>query len=119
MTVGPVIFSDEIARSQLVEEGVVVTFRTSERTTGETWWRKTRTGTKEGDCYITRIQTVDASEAEQLAPYRRLSGFESVSDWQAAIRELNGNLGEGILYRVRKPEQIYSDRIFDSNESDD
>jgi hypothetical protein len=112
------MFSDETARSQLVEEGVVVTFRTSERTTGETWWRKTRTGTKEGDCYITRLKTVDASQREQLAPYRRLSGFESVSDWQAAIRELNGDLSEGILYRVQNPEQIYSDRIFDSTESD-
>ena len=40
--VGPNVFADETARGQLVEHGEVVTFRASERTTGDTWWRTSR-----------------------------------------------------------------------------
>jgi hypothetical protein len=101
MSVGPVIFSDDTARAQLVEDGEVVTFRTSERTTGSTWCRETRTGPKKGDCHIERIGAVDAAVDGELAPFRDRSGFDSVEAWRSAIRSLNGNVGEGILYRVR------------------
>ncbi|EMA09981.1 hypothetical protein [Haloarcula marismortui] len=100
-TVGPIIFSDDTARSQLREHGEVVTFRKSARTTGETWWRKSRLGTKEGDVTVEEIGVVDPTEVSALAPYQPLSGFASVEAWQQAIAALNGSLPkQGRLYRV-------------------
>lgn len=105
-TVGPIIFADEIARSQLLEHGEVVTFRKSERTTGKTWWRESRLGTKEGDVTVEEIGVVNPSHVSDLKPYQELSGFESVQDWQKAIINLNGNLpNRGHLYRVQTREE--------------
>lgn len=102
-TVGPIIFADETARSQLRDYGEVVTFRESERTTGETWWRESRLGTKEGDVTVEEIGLVDPSNNGELEPHQSLSGFASVNDWQQAIRNLNGELpNHGRLYRVKK-----------------
>lgn len=101
--VGPIIFADETARTQLVEEGEVITFRTDERTTGDTWWRESRTGEKRGDVTVEKIRVVDPCDPFDLTAAVDLSGFGSVQDWQSAIESLNG--GEmpdvGILYRAR------------------
>ena len=100
-TVGPIIFSDETARRQLREQGEVVTFRKSSRTTGETWWRKSRLGTKEGDVRVEEIEEVNPRKKNELEPYQTLSGFKDVERWQQAIRSLNGSFpSRGILYRV-------------------
>lgn len=98
--VGPIIFADETARAQLVDHGEVITVRKTQRTTGDTWWRKTRTGPKEGDVRVTEIGEIDP-RMPNLEPYRELSGFPTEEHWVAAIRELNGELPEtGYLYRV-------------------
>ena len=100
-TVGPIIFSDETARSQLRDHGEVVTFRKSARTTGKTWWRETRLGTKEGNVTVEEVGVVNPAEASELEPYQSLSGFESIHEWQQAIVSLNGSLPKrGRLYRV-------------------
>lgn len=96
--VGPIIFGHPIARAQLVDHGEVVTFRTSERTTGETWWRETRTGPKRGDVTVRRIGP--ATSVLDLMDYVELSGFESVEDWQDAIRDVHGEGVDGVLYRA-------------------
>ncbi|ADD06976.1 uncharacterized protein Nmag_3426 [Natrialba magadii ATCC 43099] len=98
--VGPIVFADATARAQLENHGEVVTFRASERTTGDTWWRTSRTGPKEGDCRVEHIDAVDPTDTGALESYRKLSGFASVDDWQAAIRELNGEMDTAHLYRV-------------------
>ena len=97
---GPILFSDETARTQLVEYGEAVTFRSSERTTGDTWWRESRTGTKQGDVHVAEIEPADPRNPAALEPYAALSGFDSVEAWQDAIRELNGEMSDGYLYRV-------------------
>lgn len=102
--VGPIIFGDETARGQLVEHGDVVTFRMSERTTGDTWWRTSRTGPKEGDVHVAEIGPADPSESDDLEPYADVSGFESIDAWQQAIADLNGGLEDGYLYRATKRE---------------
>lgn len=100
-TVGPIIFSDHTARTQLLDVGEVVTFRKSSRTTGDTWWRETRLGPKEGDVEVEEIGQVNPMDKDQLSEFSELSGFESVEAWQKAIRELNGTLpSSGFLYRV-------------------
>jgi len=100
-SVGPIIFADETARTQLETHGEVVTFRTTARTTGDTWWRKSRLGSKEGDVHVEALETVDPREPSELRPHRPVSGFETVEAWQQAIRSLNGSLpAEGRLYRV-------------------
>jgi len=102
--VGPIVFADETARNQLVDDGVVVTFRATERTTGSTWWRESRTGPKRGDVDVERIGEVDPSDDEAIAPFRELSGFDSVEAWREAIRQLNGgDVESGVLYRVTIP----------------
>lgn len=101
--VGPIVFSDDTARRQLVEHGEVVTFRTSDRTVGATWWRESRTGVKQGDVYVERLGAAcPHGTGAALEPHVNLSGFDSLHAWQQAIRRLNG--GEmprsGYLYRV-------------------
>lgn len=99
---GPIIFSNETARGHLLENGEVITFRPSERTTGETWWRKSRTGEKQDDVVVEKIRAVDPRDPHDLTPAQPYSGFESVPEWQSAIEELHGEMPEmGILYRTR------------------
>ena len=69
--VGPIVFADEDARRRLQQSGDVVTFRVSERTTGDTWWRERRTGEKMGDCRVECIGAVDPSDRSILMPYYR------------------------------------------------
>ncbi|WP_135666659.1 hypothetical protein [Halorhabdus rudnickae] len=99
--VGPIVFADETARQQLLEEGEVVTFRARERSTGETWWRRSRTGPKEGDVIVEEIGECDPRDIEQLEPYGDKSGFQSAREWRHAINALNDGLEPGYLYRVR------------------
>lgn len=100
-TVGPIIFSDQTARRQLLQEGEVVTFRKSERTTGQSWWRESRFGPKQGDVEIQELGVVNPRDEDVLNEYQPRSGFPSVTAWQQAIRELNGSLPDrGVLYHV-------------------
>lgn len=101
MSVGPIVFADLTARNQLLEEGVVTTFRASDRTTGETDARWKRTGRAKADVTVEHVAAVDPSDIDQLVPYWEHSGFSSPAEWQTAIEEINGgSLGEGHVYRV-------------------
>ena len=102
--VGPIVFADEDARLQLQQSGDVVTFRTSKRTTGDTWWRQSRTGAKMGDCHVECIGPVDPSDREVLQEYYREAGFRSAKEWEEAIVDLNDGLEDGYLYRVTSDE---------------
>jgi hypothetical protein len=105
-TVGPIIFADMTARTQLLTENEVVTFRKTSRTTGDTWWRESRLGPKQGDVIVTEIGEVNPRNEPELSEYRELSGFESVEAWQRAIQSLNGSLPpKGYLYRVTIPNE--------------
>lgn len=96
---GPIIFADETARRQLLDCGRVVTFRSSRRTTGSTWFRYSRTGPKQGDVLVEEIGPVRV-ERDELESYANLSGFESVDDWIDAIHDLNGDVETGFVYHV-------------------
>jgi hypothetical protein len=106
MTVGPIIFSHRVPRAQLCNEGTVVTYRTSDRTTGETWWRKSRTGPKQGDVIVEEIGVGDVSYLT-LAAHVEESGFASVEQWLDAIREVHEtrSLAGGHLYRATAPKR--------------
>lgn len=98
--VGPIIFADETARTQLLDEGEVITFRASQRTTGDTHARWERTGSKQCDVHVTEVGQVNPTP-EALRPYRPLSGFETVEAWRDAIADLNGDVPDGgYLYRA-------------------
>lgn len=96
---GPIIFADETARDQLLNHRAVVTFRRSRRTTGETWFRYSRTGPKRGDVVVRELERVDV-DPDDLSAWAWLSGFESVDDWIDSIEELNGDVETGFVYRV-------------------
>lgn len=99
--VGPIIFGHETARGQLEEHGEVVTFRKRDRTTGDTWWRRSRTGRKCGDVNVRHLRVVDPSNEHALRMSLPLSGFETVRDWREAIADTQGELPEqGHLYHV-------------------
>lgn len=106
--VGPIIFGHPTARNQLQEHGVVMTFRTSDRTVGDTWWRESRTGPKKGDVRVEKVAEIHSPiRATQLGPYADRSGFDSVRDWIDAIVEVHGQpVGDydskiaGYVYRV-------------------
>lgn len=101
--VGPIVFSDETARNQLVENSKVVTFRSADRTTGDTWWRESRLGEKKGDVTVEKIGLADpALPCSNMDDHWELSGFESLEEWQDAIESLNGTLDVGYLYHVAR-----------------
>lgn len=98
---GPIIFKHPTPREQLESEGVVYTFRTSERTTGETHWRRKRTGGKQGDVRVQFVTGGIQPGTGVLALFAAQSGFGTAGRWRAAIRELHGELpDEGVVYRV-------------------
>ena len=108
---GPIIFSNETGREQLVDHGVVVTFRKSERTTGKTWWRETRTGPKQGDVVVEQVNVVDPRNPFDLDRYVEVSGFETTEDWMDAISDLHGGLPDlGFMYRVKNYSRSEHDR---------
>lgn len=98
---GPIVFSHPTPRKQLITQGMVVTFRKSERTTGETWWRKKRTGPKEGDVIVRHLRECDPRDSGVLGRCVQFSGFASVEDWREAIYDINDGLPErGHLYEA-------------------
>lgn len=98
--VGPIIFGDETARNQLLNEGEVYTFRVSDRTTGETWARASRTGTKIADVTVEKVCSIPEPRAEDLArEWARKSGFGTPGAWWRAIEDVHGDVSVGHVYR--------------------
>lgn len=106
--VGPIIFGHETARDQLLSEGIVATFRATERSTGDTWARWERTGPKKADVVVREIgaTTLGSRDAQDDLPwftfgtYAKWSGFGTPKAWAQAIREVHGPITEGVVYEV-------------------
>lgn len=99
--VGPIIFTVPEARDQLETEGSVITFRETQRTTGETWYRYSRTGPKQGDVQVEELTEIDPALIADLRPHARQAGFDTAEKWIERIREVNnGELRPGYLYQV-------------------
>lgn len=98
--VGPIIFGHETARDHLLSEGVVYTFRASERTTGETWARASRTGPKIADVTVEHVRAIPAPTASVLEnEWARQSGFGTPEAWWDAIVDVHGHVQSGHVYR--------------------
>ncbi|MDY6779090.1 MAG: hypothetical protein SV760_00775 [Halobacteria archaeon] len=116
---GPITFSHPTPREQLLEEGRVVSFRASKRTTGSTWWRKSRNGPKQGDVVVEELRKANPNDPDDLSEYVEASGFSRLSRWQEAIADTcGGELPEGgFLYEVRRVIEDGSDSIEFANGS--
>lgn len=105
--VGPIIFAEEKARRQLLDEGVVYTFRTSDRTTGETWARASRTGSKIADVVVEQVCAIPAPRKKDLeVSWARRSGFGTKHGWWAAIEDVHGEPQVGYVYRCLLTEKV-------------
>lgn len=101
-SVDPVIISVPTARKRLREQGEVVVFGPSERTTRTAWWHESTTGPREGEVIIKHVQEIDCELQWVDGELLKRSGFETYDDWKAAIRERHGwEPPGGHLYRVR------------------
>jgi len=101
------IFSDPLARAQLLNVGLVYTFRKKRRKRiGKDWATDRYRGSKLCDIFI---EELGKKKVNDLRPYVDHSGFERLSDWYGAIVRLNNgwNMSEdrGWFYRVRKLEE--------------
>jgi len=101
---GPIIFQHPVPREYLLDEGVVYTFRTSERTTGVTRWRRERTGKGQDRVRVQFVTGGIKPGRGGLSLFAEDSGFGTDEAWREAIREVHGD-GEtlpdrGYLYRV-------------------
>ena len=97
---GPIVFAEETPRHQLEENGVVTTLRENKRTVGNTWWRSSRTGEKQGNCHVEllvehRIEGKDIRD-EWVAE----SGFDSLKEWANAYRRVSDGAESAYIYRV-------------------
>lgn len=98
--VGPIIFGNEAAREQLLSEGRVHTFRTRDRTTGETWARASRTGPKLADVTVEQVAHLAAPSPSDLREWAATSGFASADAWWDAIESVHGDPTSGYIYEV-------------------
>lgn len=99
--VGPIIFGNPTARLQLLEEGEVYTFRTSDRTTGDTWARATRTGEKLVDVTVEQVASFDDPDVGSLRDeWAVRSGFGTPRQWWDAIEDVHGPPETGYVYHV-------------------
>ena len=108
--VGPVIFSVPAARTQLLDHGEVFTYRSKDRTVGDTHARWGRTMPKGADVRIEKVCPINPQEKDALRPYSALSGFGSTEDWQEAIAALYDRdepPTHGYLYRVTLVQELY------------
>lgn len=97
--VGPIIFGHDTARSQLLEEGEVFTFRASDRTTGETWARASRTGPKIADVIVEKVCSIPAPRPKDFdREWAQKSGFGTAENWWSAIEEVHGDVEIGHVY---------------------
>jgi len=100
---GPVILSVDKAREHLETHGSVYSYRTRDRTTGQTWYRTSRTGEKVGDCEIELAARVYEWQDLMVAlrPFVSRSGFAGVLEWMDAINSVHGETeGRGYIYRI-------------------
>ena len=98
------IFSDPLARAQLLNVGLVYTYRKKRRKKVGKDWANEKYGTSK-ICDIF-IEEVGKMKVGDLRTYVDHSGFKRLSDWYGAIVRLTKgwDIGEDIgwLYRVRK-----------------
>lgn len=85
---GPISFSVEQAREQLLDDGVVHTARSADRTTGETWANWERGGEAKLDVVVEKAGRV--SGIVDLTRWQDTSGFKHSYAWLEAIRETHG-----------------------------
>jgi len=98
---GPVIMGHPVAREQLETHGAVLSFRTSDRTTGETHYRYERTGGKQGDVTIEKESEHLSASDPELVAYYPMSGFDTLEAWRDAIEEVHGDReASGYVYRI-------------------
>jgi len=99
--VGPIIFGNDDAREYLLENGEVYTFRSDERTTGDSWMRASRTGEKIADLVVDLVCHIPAPECKDLkVEWGRRSGFGGRRSWWHAIEEIHGKPQVGYVYHV-------------------
>ncbi len=97
------IFSSTLPRWQLMNKGVVYTFRTHKcKKLGKDWANDGRCKPKL--CDITKEFVKEITHARQLEPYVEQSGFLRLNAWISEIRRLNPKLKqiEGYLYKATK-----------------
>jgi hypothetical protein len=100
--VGPIIFGNPTARAQLLDEGEVYTFRTRDRTTGDTWARASRTGEKLVNVTVEQVGSIEDPNADALRDeWATQSGFGTVERWWNAIEDVHGPPETGYVYHVK------------------
>ena len=99
--VGPIIFGNPTARKQLLDNGEVYTFRTSDRTTGDTWARASRTGEKLVNVTVEQVASIDDPSPDSLREeWAFRSGFGTPEQWWDAIKDVHGPPETGYVYHV-------------------
>ncbi len=93
-------FSVKEARDQLLNNGVVYTFRWNKRkTVGKNWANEKRGGKKIADVNIELVG--EYLFLDLLLPYVNQSGFKTLNDWASAIMDMQKKPGHyGYLYKV-------------------
>jgi len=102
-------FSVKEARDQLMNKGVVYTFRWNKRKqTGKDWANEKRLGKKIADVFIDEPRLIEADS--DLALYVSQSGFKNVKEWFDVIMSMSKHLKQfnqthGYLYKVTRVSQ--------------
>lgn len=96
-----ITFSVKKARDQLLHQGIVYTFRWRKRNHhGNDWMNQARNGNKVADVFVEFVKTI--STHQQLKPFVKSSGFETLKDWRSEIVKMmpTQKSSTGYLYRV-------------------
>lgn len=103
----PIIFNQENVFSHLKYEGEVATFRTSYPDDPQLWVRRSRTGEKEFDCEVVKVEKVAKGHKRHFHEFQgdHGSGFQTAEKWIEKVKEIHGNEfenPEGWIIVVRK-----------------
>lgn len=99
------IFAYEKPRNQLLQHGIVYTFRVNGHKTGNDWVNDGRGKPKLADVKVEFVLRV-IQLREDLLSYVKQSGFDSVEEWVDLIKKKYPNIEsadisyKGYLYRV-------------------
>jgi hypothetical protein len=95
------IFMVPEARQQLLEKGIVYTFRTKKHKEGKDWATDKRCGKKIADINVKLELNVECPY--ELEPYADRSGFKNVEDWWQRILDKYGpEPTPGFLYKATR-----------------
>lgn len=105
----PIIFQVPKVYNEFQETGSIATFRTSYPDETEFWIRRSRTGSKEFEARLEKVERVrEGSTRKFMQAHReRPTGFRWTQDWVEKVKEMHGEIPNGWILHLEKTSGVW------------